>query len=124
MMRREDIELMAPAGSYESLMAAIQGGADSVYFGIEQLNMRARSSANFSKEDLPEIVRIAKENGLKTYLTINTVVYNNELDQMREIVDTAVENNVTGRLLQGVQSHVRDGSNRQERFSALGMKTN
>lgn len=95
MMRREDIELMAPAGSYESLMAAIQGGADSIYFGIEQLNMRARSSANFSKEDLPEIVKIAKENGLKTYLTINTVVFNKELDQMREIVDAALENNVT-----------------------------
>ena len=95
MMRREDIELMAPAGSYESLMAAIQGGADSIYFGIEQLNMRARSSANFSKEDLPEIVKIAKENGLKTYLTINTVVFNKELDQMREIVDAAIANTVT-----------------------------
>ncbi len=78
-MKRSDIELMAPAGSYESLMAAIQGGANAIYFGIEQLNMRARSSANFTKEDLPEIVRIGKENKLKVYLTINTVIYNHEL---------------------------------------------
>lgn len=80
---------MAPVGSYESLMAAIQGGANSVYFGIEQLNMRARSSANFTTEDLPKIVAIAKEHGLKTYLTINTVIYNHELIQMRKIVDLA-----------------------------------
>jgi putative protease len=95
MLKREDIEVMAPAGSYESLMAAIQGGANSVYFGIEQLNMRARSSANFTSEDLPEIVRIAKEHGLKTYLTINTVIYNHELLQMRKIVDLAKEHGVS-----------------------------
>jgi U32 family peptidase len=65
MIKREDIELMAPAGSYESLRAAIQGGADSVYFGIEQLNMRARSSANFTTDDLPIVIQIARENGLK-----------------------------------------------------------
>jgi putative protease len=95
MLRREDIELMAPAGSYESLMAAVQGGADSVYFGIEQLNMRARSSANFTSEDLPEIVKIANGNGLKTYLTINTVIYNHELLQMRRIIDLAKEHGVS-----------------------------
>jgi len=95
MLKRSDIELMAPAGSYESLMAAIQGGANAVYFGIEQLNMRARSSANFTKKDLPEIVRIARENKLKVYLTINTVIYNHELLQMREIVDLAKEHGVT-----------------------------
>ena len=94
-MKRDDIELMAPAGSYESLMAAIQGGANAIYFGIEELNMRARSSANFTKKDLPEIVRIGKENNLKVYLTINTVIYNHELVQMREIVDLAKEHGVT-----------------------------
>ena len=66
-MKRTDIELMAPVGSYESLMAAIQGGANSIYFGIEQLNMRARSSNNFTKDDLREIVKICKENEVKTY---------------------------------------------------------
>jgi len=95
MLNRSDIELMAPAGSYESLQAAIQGGANAVYFGIEQLNMRARSSANFTKKDLPDIVRIARENKLKVYLTINTVIYNHELLQMREIVDLAKEHGVT-----------------------------
>ena len=99
MINREDIELMAPAGSYESLMAAIQGGANSVYFGIEQLNMRARSSANFTSEDLPEIVRIAKEHGLKTYLTINTVIYNHELLQMRKIVNLAKEHGVSALIV-------------------------
>lgn len=95
MLNRSDIELMAPAGSYESLMAAIQGGADAIYFGIEQLNMRARSSANFTKKDIPEVVRIARENRLNVYLTINTVIYNHELLQMREIVDLAKEHGVT-----------------------------
>jgi putative protease len=94
MLKRNDIEIMAPAGSYESLMAAVQGGADSVYFGIEQLNMRARSSANFTEKDLPEIVHIARSNGLKTYLTINTIIYNEELDQMRNIVDLAKKHDV------------------------------
>jgi len=92
---RKYFELMAPAGSYESLMAAVQGGADSVYFGIEQLNMRARSSANFTSRDLPEIVKIAGKNGLNTYLTVNTVVYDSELSQMKEIIDLAVENKIT-----------------------------
>jgi putative protease len=95
MLSRKNIELMAPAGSYESLMAAIQAGADSVYFGIEQLNMRARSSANFTAEDLPKIVAIAKEHGLKTYLTVNTVIYNHELIQMRQIIDLAKEHEVS-----------------------------
>lgn len=94
-MNRHDIELMSPAGSYESLTAAIQGGANAVYFGIEQLNMRARSSANFTKKDLPEIVRIARKNNLNVYLTINTVIYNHELLQMREIVDLAKEHGIT-----------------------------
>lgn len=95
MIKRDDIELMAPVGSYESLRAAIQGGADSVYFGIDQLNMRARSSANFTTEDLPKVVTIARENGLKTYLTINTVIYDHELLQMRYIVDLAKEHGIS-----------------------------
>ncbi len=94
-LRREDVELMAPVGSYESLMAAIQGNADSVYFGIEQLNMRAKSSNNFTIEDLKEIVSISKENGIKTYLTVNTVIYDKELPLMRKIVDAAKEYGVT-----------------------------
>jgi U32 family peptidase len=94
-MKRKDIEIMAPAGSYESLMAAIQGGADSVYFGVEQLNMRAASSSNFTIEDLRKIVSICKENGLKSYITVNVVVYDHEIEQMHSIIDAAVENGIT-----------------------------
>lgn len=94
-MKRTDIELMAPVGSYESLMAAIQGGANSIYFGIEQLNMRARSSNNFTKDDLREIVKICKEHQVKTYLTVNTVLYDNEINLMHEVIDSAKENGVT-----------------------------
>jgi putative protease len=94
-LRREDVELMAPVGSYESLMAAIQGNADSVYFGIEQLNMRAKSSNNFTIEDLKEIVSISKKNSIKTYLTVNTVIYDKELPLMRKIIDAAREYGVT-----------------------------
>lgn len=94
-MYRKDIEIMAPAGSYESLTAAIRGGADSVYFGVEQLNMRAASSNNFTLDDLREIVLICKKNGLKSYITLNVVVYDHEIDQMRRIIDAAVESGVT-----------------------------
>lgn len=95
MIQRKEIEIMAPAGSWESLSAAIKAGADSVYFGIEKLNMRSRSSSNFTTEDLREIVRICKEKGVKSYLTVNTVLYDNDLDLMREIVDTAKESGVS-----------------------------
>jgi putative protease len=95
MRKREAFELLAPAGSYESLTAAAQGGADAVYFGIEQLNMRARSSANFIARDLPRIVSESRTHGMKTYLTVNTVVFNHELLQMRKIIDLAVEQGVT-----------------------------
>lgn len=80
---------MAPVGSYESLMAAIQGGADSIYFGIEGLNMRARSANNFTTEDLRKIVAICKEHNVKSYLTVNTVIYGEDLDLMRQIIDAA-----------------------------------
>ncbi|WP_390902604.1 U32 family peptidase [Tannerella forsythia] len=84
-----DFEIMAPAGSYESLMAAIQGGADSVYFGIEGLNMRARSSNNFTTDDLRKIASICDEHGVKSYLTVNTVIYDEDLPLMRTIIDAA-----------------------------------
>ena len=94
-MNRNDIEIMAPAGSYDSLMAAIQGGADSVYFGIEQLNMRAGSSNNFTLEDLKNIVSICKKNHLRSYLTLNVVIFDQEIEQMKKIIDSAVEFGVT-----------------------------
>ena len=90
-MRRNEVEIMAPAGSYESLMAAIQAGAGSVYFGVEQLNMRARSSNNFTIEDLKKITGIAHSKGVKTYLTVNVVVFDTELEQLRSIIDAAKE---------------------------------
>jgi U32 family peptidase len=94
-MRRKDIEIMAPAGSYESLIAAIQGGADSVYFGVEQLNMRAASSNNFTLEDLREIVSICKKNRIKSYITLNVVIYDHEIDQMRSIIDASVDSGIS-----------------------------
>lgn len=80
---------MAPVGSYESLNAAIAAGADSVYFGVEQLNMRAASSVNFTLDDLAEIVRTAHAAGVKTYLTVNIVIYDDEMEVMRRIIDRA-----------------------------------
>jgi len=94
-MNRNDIEIMAPAGSYESLMAAIQGGADSVYFGAEELNMRAASSVNFTLNDLRNIAGICNENSIKSYLTVNVVVYDNEIEQMNRIVDAAAESGIS-----------------------------
>ncbi|MBR7182942.1 MAG: U32 family peptidase [Alistipes sp.] len=88
-MTRKDIEIMAPVGSYESLYAAINAGADSVYFGIGQLNMRSASAANFTADDMAEINRIAHSHGVKTYLTVNTIVYDTELEQMHSVVDRA-----------------------------------
>ncbi|HML71267.1 MAG: U32 family peptidase [Parabacteroides sp.] len=94
-MSEKEFEIMAPVGSYESLMAAIQGGADSIYFGIEGLNMRSRSSNNFTTEDLHKIVAICKENGIKSYLTVNTVIYGEDLSLMRTIIDAAKEADVS-----------------------------
>ncbi len=88
-MVRKDVEIMAPVGSYETLMAAIQAGAGSVYFGVEQLNMRARSSNNFTFEDLKKITGIAHKAGVKTYLTVNTIIFDNEIDKLHAIIDTA-----------------------------------
>jgi len=94
-MLSKKIEIMSPVGSYESLMAAIQGGAGSVYFGIEQLNMRAKSSNNFTLDDLVKISNICKENNVKSYITLNIVIYDEELSLMRSIVNAAKENNIT-----------------------------
>lgn len=88
-MKRSDIEIMAPVGSYESLAAAIQAGADAVYFGVGKLNMRAASAANFSLDDLGRIVATARRAGVKSYLTVNTVVYEEELADMRAVIDCA-----------------------------------
>lgn len=86
---------MSPVGSYESLTAAIQGGANSVYFGVGNLNMRSRSANNFGLDDLVNITRIAREHGLRTYLTVNTIIYNEEIEEMRLIVRTAKEAGVS-----------------------------
>lgn len=88
-MQRKEIELMAPVGSYEALAAAIEAGADSVYFGVGKLNMRSASAANFTLDDLAEIVRRAHEAGVKAYLTVNTVVYEDELQTMQQVIDRA-----------------------------------
>jgi len=93
--QRKDFEIMAPAGSYESLAAAFQAGADSVYFGIENLNMRSKSSNNFTIEDLKVIAATCKERGIQSYLTVNTVLYDNDLGLMQKIVDAAKEADVS-----------------------------
>lgn len=94
-MRRGDIEISAPAGSWESLMAAIQGKADSVYFGAEDLNMRVASSGSFRLGDLPKIFDICGKHGIKTYLALNVVIYDNEIRQVRKIIDKAHESGIT-----------------------------
>ena len=88
-MNRKDYEIMAPVGSYESLMAAINAGADSIYFGIEGLNMRSKSANNFTTEDLHKIASICRDHGVKSYLTVNTIIYDEDLSLMREIIDAA-----------------------------------
>jgi putative protease len=90
-MDRKELEIMAPAGNFECLNAAIEGGADSVYFGVGRLNMRSHSANNFSPEDLPEIVRICRHYGVKTYMTLNIVLYDGDLASMREALDAARE---------------------------------
>ena len=89
------LEIMAPAGNFECLHAAIQGGADSVYFGVEKLNMRSHSANNFKMTDLAEIVRICSEHGVKTYLTLNIVLYGSDLEDMRRTLDAAKEAGIT-----------------------------
>ncbi|MDH5397967.1 MAG: U32 family peptidase [Cyclobacteriaceae bacterium] len=94
MNNKEQITVLAPVGSWESLRAAAQAGADAVYFGIEQLNMRARSSINFTLEDLREIAQVCKEEGMRSYLTMNTILYDHDLKLMQNIADVAKESGI------------------------------
>ncbi len=94
MIERNDINIMAPVGSFESLIAAIRGGADSIYFGIEQLNMRARSSHNFTMDDMLKITSICKEHDIKTYLTVNTIMYDKDMGFMKSVVRKAKEQKI------------------------------
>jgi len=103
------IELMAPAGSFESLQAAIMNGADSVYFGVDQLNMRARASINFTIEDLPEIVKRCEERNVRTYLTLNTIIYDHDLTVIKTLLDAAKNAGITAVIVmdQAVISYAR-----------------
>lgn len=94
-MPNHEIEIMSPVGSFESLMAAIQGGAGSVYFGVGKLNMRARSSVNFTLGDLSKITRICRLHKVKSYLTLNTVVFDNEIDEIHAVIDAAKKSGVS-----------------------------
>lgn len=94
-MNRKDFEIMAPVGSRESLAAAVEAGADAVYFGIEGLNMRSRSSANFTADDMAEIAAFCSERGVKTYLTVNTVIYDSDMETMRMIIRRAKESGIS-----------------------------
>ncbi len=94
-MKRSDFEIMAPVGSRESLAAAINAGANSVYFGIGKLNMRSHSANAFTIDDLKEIAQICHEHGLKSYLTVNTIIYGEDIDTMHEIIDAAKEAHIS-----------------------------
>ncbi|WP_405294613.1 peptidase U32 family protein [Algibacter sp. Ld11] len=91
----QKIELMAPAGNFESLQAALDNGADSVYFGVEQLNMRARASVNFTLDDLPEIAKRCEAKGVRSYLTLNTIIYDHDLSIVKTLITQAKEANIT-----------------------------
>jgi putative protease len=109
-VKREDLEIMAPVGSYESLTAAIQGNADSVYFGVGRLNMRSKSTLNFTAADLKNIVNTCKENNKRTYLTLNSVLYDADLSEMKDTVDLAKENGITAIIAsdQSVLNYARE----------------
>ncbi len=94
-MNRKDFEIMAPVGSYESLHAAIQAGADAIYFGVEGLNMRARSSVNFTLADLHNIASICHQNNVKSYLTVNTIIFDNDIDTCHAIIDAVKESGIS-----------------------------
>jgi len=103
------IELMAPAGDFTSMQAALDNGADSIYFGVEQLNMRARASINFTIDDLPEIARRCAEKGVRTYLTLNTIIYDHDLSLIKTLLDKAKAANLTAVIAmdQAVISYAR-----------------
>lgn len=94
-MKTGKLELMAPAGSYEAIAAAIKAGADSIYFGVEQLNMRTKSTHNFTLDDLEQIAEICQENNIKSYLTLNTIVYDHDIQLMKRIIEQAKESGIT-----------------------------
>lgn len=94
MLKPSEVEIMAPAGSFESLAAAIKGGCNSVYFGVTQLNMRARAAANLTLADLAEAAKICHENNVKAYLAVNTLLYDHDTKIMRKLIDAAKENNI------------------------------
>ncbi|MCX2837675.1 U32 family peptidase [Salinimicrobium sp. MT39] len=89
------MELMAPAGNFESLQAALDNGADAIYFGVDQLNMRARASINFTMDDLPEIVKRCEEKGVRSYLTLNTIVYDHDLSLIKNLLSAAKSAGIT-----------------------------
>ncbi len=94
-MNRKDFEIMAPVGSYESLHSAINADADAIYFGVEGLNMRSRSSVNFTLDDLHEISRICEEHGVKSYLTVNTIIYDEDMEKCRAIIDAVAQSGIS-----------------------------
>jgi putative protease len=94
-MNRKDFEIMAPVGSYESLHSAINAGADAVYFGVEGLNMRSRSSVNFTLDDLRRIAQTCDENGVKSYLTVNTIIYDGDMEKMHAIIDAVANSGIS-----------------------------
>lgn len=94
-MKRKEFEIMAPVGSYESLYAAINSGANSIYFGVEGLNMRARSSVNFTLDDLKNIANICDEHGVKSYLTVNTIIYDEEMEKMQAVIDAVANSGIS-----------------------------
>ena len=110
----KDFEIMAPVGSRESLAAALHAGADSIYFGIESLNMRARSASTFTIDDLREIAKICDEHGVKSYLTINTIIYDEDITLMRKIVGEDMEVKASGgiRTKEDAEAMVKAGADR------------
>lgn len=119
---RSDFEIMAPVGSRESLHAAINAGADAVYFGVEGLNMRSRSSANFTLDDLRDIAATCTAAGVKTYLTVNTIIYDSEMEKLRGIIDAAAEAGISAIIatdiaaieyarMRGVEVHISTQAN-------------
>ena len=117
MNRMNKIELMAPAGSFDAMQAAIDNGADSIYFGVDQMNMRARATMNFTLGDLKEISERCSEKGVKTYLTLNTIIYNHDLSLIKRIIKEVKENNITAIIaadqaviniakMEGVEVHI------------------
>src|SRR3989344_8296374 len=100
----KNIELMSTVGNYESLIAAINSGADSIYFGVEQLNMRAKSANNFTIKDIDKITKICKENKIECFLTLNTIMYNHDLNLMKKICNKAKKSNVNAIIASDVSA--------------------